>query len=223
MGAITWMWPGQSTAELGRLVIAGGKPHRWPIPGAHRCVVEAIDIDQDAGLAAALIVTLPFRGAATTYQETYELDASRGWIAAGGGSSSPANRALARTRPSASRSGPAVLISDGGSSGGRSHLERLRLREAGHGSEMPGAVNWVCSWVINLAVEVDHVLMSGRRVEVPRHGRCIVVWKSMALTPFTRPIRPRIATADHNGRILTELGPHDALDTLTRAFLDELT
>jgi hypothetical protein len=72
-GAITWMWPG----------------HRWPIPGAQRCIVEACDIDRDAGLAAVLITTLPFRGPATTQQETYEHDASRGWIAAGGGSSSP--------------------------------------------------------------------------------------------------------------------------------------
>jgi hypothetical protein len=223
MGAITWMWRGQNTEELGRLVIAGGKPHRWPTPGAHRCVVEAFDVDQDAGLAAVLITTLPFRGPATTHYETYELDASRGWIAAGGGSSSPADRALARTRPSVARSGPAVMISADSGSGGRSLLERLRLREAGHGSEMLGTVNWVCSCVINVAVEVDHLLMSGRRVEVPRHGRCIVVWKSPALTPFTRPVRPRIAAADDNGRILTELGPHDALDALTQAFLDELT
>ena len=142
---------------------------------------------------------------------------------AGGGSYRPAHRALARTRPSAARSGPAVLISDGGSSAGRSYLERLRLREAGHGSEMLGAVNWVCSWVIDVAVEVDHLLLSGRRVEVPRHGRCVVVWKSAALTPSTRPVRPRIAAADDNGRILTELGPHDVLDSFTQAFLDELT
>jgi hypothetical protein len=221
--AITWMWPGQSTAEIGRLVISGAKPHRWPIPGAHRCVVEAFDIDQDAGLAAAVIVTLPFRGAATIYQETYELDALRGWIAAGGGSSSPANRALARTRPSVARSGPAVLISDGGSSGGRSHLERLRLREAGRGQADLGTVSWVAASVVEVSVEVDHLLFSGRRIKVPDHGRCVVVWRNAALTPFTRPVRPRIAAADENGRILTELGPHDALDTFTQAFLDELT
>lgn len=222
MGAITWIWPGQSTAEVGRLVITGGRPHRWPIPGAQRCVVEAFDIDQDAGLAAAVVVTLPFRGEATVYQEAYEFDASRGWIAVGGGSSSPATRAVARTRPSVARSGPAVLISDGGSTGGRSYLERLRLSEAGLGSEVLGAVNWVCTWVINAAVEVDHVLFCGRRVEVPRHGRCVIVWRSAAVAPFTRPVRPRIAAADAHGRILTELGPHDALDTFTQAFLDEL-
>jgi hypothetical protein len=28
---------------------------------------------------------------------------------------------------------------------------------------------------------------------------------------------------DHSGRILTEFGPHDVLDTFTQAFLDELT
>lgn len=77
--------------------------------GARQCIVEAFDIDQDAGLAAALIMTLPIRGPATAHQETYEHDASRGWIPASGGSFSPANRALAGTRPSAARSGPAVL------------------------------------------------------------------------------------------------------------------
>lgn len=88
---------------------------------------------------------------------------------------------------------------------------------------MLGSVNWVCSCVINLAVEVDHLLVCGRRVEVPSHGRCVVVWRSPALTPFTLSVRPRIAAADDNGRILTELGPHDGLDSLTQAFLDELT
>jgi hypothetical protein len=217
------MWPGQSTAELGRLVIAGDRSHRWPIPGARRCVVEAVDIDPDAGLAAAVIVTLPFRGEAAIYQETYELDASRGWIAAGGGSSSPERRALARTRPSAARSGPAALISAGGESGGRSSLERLQLMAAGRGPVDPGTLSWVCASVVEVSVEVDHLLFSGRRIKVPDHGRCVVVWKNAARARFSRPTRPRIAAADHNGRILTELGPHDALDTFTQAFLDELT
>jgi hypothetical protein len=142
IGAIRWIWPGQSTSELGRLVIAGGKLHRWPIPGAHRCIVESVDIDRDAGLAAALVVTLPFRGVSTAYQEAYERDAVSGWIPMGGGSFSPAERALPRARPSAARSGPAVLISYGGGSGGRSYLERLRLMESGRGPEELRAVNW---------------------------------------------------------------------------------
>lgn len=214
-GAITWTWPGQSASELGRLVIAGGKPHRWPIPRAHRCVVEAFDIDRDAGIAAALIVTLPFRGAATAYQEAYEHDPARGWIPAGGASSSPADRALARTRPSAARSGPAVLIRDGGSSGGRSRLERLQIMEAGRGPEEMRTVDWINVSVIDVSVEVDRLLFSGRCIEVPDHGRCVVVWKSAAPTPTDQPARPRIAAVDHDGRILTELGPHDVLDTST--------
>ena len=223
MGSVTWMWPGQGTSELGRVVVAGGKPHRWPIPGAVRCVVEAFDIDQDAGLAAVLIVALPFRGAAEAYRELYEYGASHGWVAAGGGRTSPANRALARTRPSAARSGPAVLISEGGSSGSRSYLERLRRREAGRGPVDLGTVSWVASSAVEVSVEVDHLLFSGRRIEVPDHGRCVMVWKSPALTRSTRPVRPRIAAADRDGRILAELGPYDVLDSFSQAFLDELT
>lgn len=223
IGAIRWIWPGQSTSELGRLIIAGSEPHRWPIPGAHRCIVESVDIDRDAGLAAALVVTLPFRGAATAYQEAYEGDAVRGWIPMGGGSFSPAERALPRTRPSAARSGPAVLISYSGSSGGRSYLERLRLMEAGRRPEELRAVNWINVSVIDVSAEVDHLLVSGRRIEAPDHGRCVVVWKSAAPTPTNRPARPRITAVDHSGRILTELGPRDVLDTFTQAFLDELT
>jgi hypothetical protein len=222
-GAIAWMWPGQRIEELGRLIIAGRKPHRWPIPGAHRCVVEAFDIDRDAGLAAVVITTLPFRGPAATHQEVYEHDAEHGWVAAGGGSVSPADRARVSTRPSVARSGPAVLINAGSGSGGRSYLERLRLREAGHERVNPGTINWTCSCEINVAVEVDHILFAGRRIEVPAHGRCVAVWKSPALTPSTRPVRPHIAAADRNGRILTELGAYDALDTFTQAVLDELT
>jgi hypothetical protein len=222
-GAIMWMWPGQRAAELGRLVVAGGRPHRWPIPGAQRCVVEALDIDQDAGLAAALLVVLPFRGAATAHQEIYEHDASRGWISAGGGSHSPARRAVARTRSSAARSGPAVLISDGGISATRSYLERVRLTETGRGNEELGIASWTCASMVEVSAEVDHLLFSGRCIEVPDHGRCVVVWKSAAPTHTSRPVRPRIAAADHNGLVLTEIGSHDVLDTSTQALLDELT
>lgn len=222
-GAIRWRWPGQSTSELGRLIIAGGKLHRWPIPGAHRCIVESVDIDRDAGLAAALVVTLPFRGAATAYQEAYERDAVNGWIPMGGGSFCPAERALRRARPSAARSGPAVLISYSGSSGGRSYLERLRLVESGRGPADLRVVNWITVGVVDVSVEVDHLLVSGRRIEVPDHGRCVVVWKSAAPTPTNRSARPRIAAVDRSGRVLTELGPRDVLDTFTQAFLDELT
>ncbi|WP_051450130.1 hypothetical protein [Actinospica robiniae] len=220
--AITWMWPGQSTEDLGLLVITGGKLHRWPVPGAHRYVVEAFDVDEDAGVAVALIVTLPRRGAGTSRQETYEYEPSRGWIALGGGAFSPADRALARTRPSAARSGPAVMISTNGASSTRSYVERLRRSEAGRPLSL-GTVSWVSTGVIEVSVEVDHLLFSGRRISVPDHGRCVVTWKSPAPTTTTRPTLPRIAAADRDGRILTELGPDNTLDTFTQAFLDELT
>jgi hypothetical protein len=95
--------------------------------------------------------------------------------------------------------------------------------EAGRGSADLGTVSWVSVSAVDVSVEVDHLLFSGRRIRVPDHGRCVLVWKSAALTPATRPARPLIAAVDRNGRILTELGPYDALDTLTQAFLDELT
>ena len=216
------MWPGQSTSDLGLLIVSGRKPHRFPIPGAQRCVIEAFDIDRDAGLAAVLIVTLPSRGPATETQEMYEHDPSHGWLSSGGGGSSVAGRALARARPGVSRSGPAAVLSFNGSSGGRSYLERLRLKESGSRPEQMATVNWVNAGVVVASVEVDHLLVADRRIEVPDHGRCVIVWRSAAPMGFVRPPRPRLAAVDRNGRILTELGPHDVLDTFTRAFLDEL-
>ena len=221
-GATGWLWPGQSTSEVGLHVVTGGGPHRWPVPGAHRCVVEAVDIDRDAGLAAVLILTLPSRGAATVYQETYEHDAVRGWISAGGASASGGSWARTHARPSAARSGPSVVMSVGGSSGGQSYLDRMRLTEEGRGLEERATVNWVNATVIDVSVEVDHLLLAKRRIKAPPHGRCVVVWKSAAPTGVDRPLRPRLAAVDRNGRILTELGPHDILDTFTQAFLDEL-
>jgi hypothetical protein len=40
---------------------------------------------------------------------------------------------------------------------------------------MPGGISWVCTSVIDVAVEVDHILFRGRRIEVPDHGRCVLV------------------------------------------------
>lgn len=222
-GGTRWVWPGQSVTDLGRLVIDEGRAHRLPVPGAHRCVVEAFDVDRDAGLAAALILTLPFRGAGTAYLEGYEYDASHGWISAGDGRFGPADRALATARPSAARSGPSALIRVGGTSGGRSLLERLRLAEAGRDRAEMTTVHWVNVSVIDVSVEVDHLLFAERRIEVPAHGRCVIVWKSAAPTLTGRLDRPRIAAVDQRGRTLTELGPGDVIDTTTQALLDELT
>ena len=216
------MWPGRTAADLGRLVVAGGRPHRWPVPGARRCAVEAVDIDRDAGLGAVLIVTLPFRGPATAYEEVYEHDALHGWVSPGGASHSPADRALARARPSAARSGPAVMLSCHGGSAARSHLERLRLRESGGDAARVRFVAWINTCVIDTSVEVDHLLVAGRRVPASAHGRCVIVWKSAASDHPVTALRPPFAAVDRGGRVLTELGPCDALDTLTRAFLDEL-
>jgi hypothetical protein len=105
----------------------------------------------------------------------------------------------------------------------RSRLERLALTEAGEMPDKLGTVSWASVSVIDVSVEVDRLLVAGRRIQAPAHGRCVVVWKSASPAPTNRPTRPRLAAVDHSGKILTELGPHDLLDTLTRAFLDELT
>jgi hypothetical protein len=217
-----WIWPGQSVEDLGRLFVAKHRRHRWPIPGARRCVIEAYDIDEDAGLAAVLLLTVPFRGQARVQQLIYEHDAAHGWVVA---SQSLAKLVTKRTRPDASTSGPAAMLQLRGGSGGRSYLDRLNLREAD--TDRVRMVHARCSWissaVIDTSVEVDHLSFGGRRIPVPAHGRCVIVWRTAPSEYAVRRPRPRITAMDRNGRVLSELRPDDVLDTFTQAFLDELT
>lgn len=226
-GSVTrWIRPRQSIEDLGLRIVAGRRTHRWPIPGAHRCVVEACDIDRDAGLAAVLLVTLPFRGPATAHQQVYEHDAEHGWVGSGGGSYRPAERAGKRARRDAARSGPAAVLEFRGSSGGISYLGRLRRSEAGGADQARMlAVSWINSAVLDTSAEVDHLLVDGRRIPAPDHGRCVIVWRTAPAknAAGARRPRPHIAAVDRNGKVLSELGPDDVLDTFTQAFLDELT
>jgi hypothetical protein len=111
-----------------------------------------------------------------------------------------------------------------GSSGGVSYLERLRLSEAGGGGGQVRirSLSWINSAVLDTSAEVNHLLVAGRRIPAPDHGRCVIVWRTApSENPTARP-RPHITAVDRSGRVLSELGPHDVLDTFTRAFLDEL-
>ena len=66
---------------------------------------------------------------------------------------------------------------------------------------------------LRVAAEVSHLLIGERRVEVPAHGRVIVVWKS----PSTGGgcIRPLITAFGSDGSELSRIGPHDNVDSYT--------
>jgi hypothetical protein len=77
------------------------------------------------------------------------------------------------------------------------------------------AAPWVGANELYVAAEVDHLLLGERRIEVPRHGRLIVAWKSRStgnwgLQPVAR-----------DGSELSRIGPHDCMDSYTWAKLSD--
>lgn len=70
-----------------------------------------------------------------------------------------------------------------------------------------------------LAREVSYLDVGGRRVEIPRHGHAVAVWKvdwETTSAPFLpEQARPRIAACRGDGTVLSELGPGDYVDHAT--------
>jgi hypothetical protein len=89
----------------------------------------------------------------------------------------------------------------------RSLIDRERL--AG-GLGMAGA-GWVACAGFRLAAEVGAASGQGRPIPVPGHGYAIVAWRSPPALA-----RPPIVAVGKDGSQLSELGPHDFLDSLTR-------
>lgn len=144
-------------------------------------------------------------GSPESAQHTLEFERNNGWRFLGGGSSSAREISLDR-RPEAPASGPASMMRLVSSSASRSRIDRerpaggLRAAEAG----------WVACAGFRVAAEVAHLQAAGRSIPVPGHGYVIVAWRSPpALT------RPLIAAVSNNRSVLSELGPHDLLDSLS--------
>ena len=78
------------------------------------------------------------------------------------------------------------------------------------GLGMAGA-GWVACAGFRLAAEVGAASGQGRPIPVPGHGYAIVAWRSPPALA-----RPPIVAVGKDGSQLSELGPHDFLDSLTR-------
>lgn len=178
-------------------------PRRW-------LTLVSGDVDREAGVGAVWLVRRPGSAKAETHTALIERCDGK-WQCTGGGSRSDGD--LPAERPAAGRPGQVGMIEVGGGAGGLSHAYRLRHRHP----DRIGTAPWVGAGELRVAAEVDHLLLGDRRIEVPGHGRLIVVWKS----PSTGRggIRPLIVAVGRDGSELSRLGPHDSMDSYTWAEL----
>ena len=178
-------------------------------------VALASDIDEDTDVAAVWLVHHP--GSADSAQHTLDFErGTGGWRLLGGGGNSAEEFSLAG-RPLASVHGPTSMMRLVSSSASRSRTDREK-DATGLGV---AAAGWVACAGFRVAAEVGHLQASGRSIPVPRHGFVIVAWRSPPALA-----RPLIVAVGKDGSRLTELGPHDALDSLTwdsieRALLED--
>jgi hypothetical protein len=172
--------------------------------------VVASDIDAGAGVAAVWLVHRA--GGPDAVHEYCRFECIRGsWQYLGGGRGG--REFLPARRPSASRAGPAAMMTSLSGCAGRSRSDR----EAQGDQRDLGRVDWVACAMFRVAAEVAHLEVGARRIKIPRHGYIIVAWK--APPSSVSPSRPPIAAISGDGRRLTELGPDDHLDSLTWASL----
>jgi hypothetical protein len=184
---------------------------------AHRragFVVLASDLDEDSHVAAVWLVRRP--GSPDSAQHILQFERAQGWRYLGAGSSSAQELSLAG-RPSVSVNGPMSIVRSRGGCAARSRTDREKQAEA---LGIAGA-GWVSCEGFQLAVEVRHLQVGERLIPVPDHGYAVVAWRS----PPAKT-RPLIAAIGNDGSPLSELGPNDALDSLTwesvqGALLDE--
>lgn len=101
------------------------------------------------------------------------------------------------------------MIELGGGAGCLSYAYRRQLRHP----DFTGTGSWVGSNELQVAAEVDHLLVGDRRIEVPGYGRLIVVWKSTSTGHVG--IRPVIVAVGSDGSELSRIGPHDGMDSYT--------
>ena len=153
------------------LRVLAGRPLRW----RHRLagvVVVASDMDTDAGVAAVWLARRP--GSPDARDETclFERIENRWrYLGGGGGSGSELLRA---GRPSASRGGPASVITSMSGTASRSHADR----EAQGDQRDLSQVGWVACAMFRVAAEVEHLQAGARRIMVPEHGSVIIAWKA---------------------------------------------
>ena len=194
------------------LSVLSGRPLRWRHRLAGIAVV-ASDMDAAAGVAAVWLVRRA--GWPGAVEETCLFQCvGDSWRYLGGGSGGAGMKLLLAGRPSASRAGPASMMT---SLGGSSVRSRADWEAQGPQRDLAD-VGWVACATFRVATEVAHLQVGARRIKVPRHGYVIVAWK--APPSSLPPLRPPIVAVGEDGSRLTELGPNDHLDRLSWAFLE---
>jgi hypothetical protein len=205
-------WTGLLSRRLIRRLLAGGRgdalqpawlPRRW-------VTVVYGDIDHDAGVGVLWLVSRPGRERGAEYTMLFERCGEE-WRYTGGGSSSGgrAEENPPRSRPAAGRPGQPGMIELGGGAGGVGHAHRVLSPE--DWSSIP----WVGSSHLRVAAEVDHLVVGGRRVEVPEDGRLAVAWRSPR--GMFGGVRPIVTAIGRDGTELSVVGPRDQMDSYTWA------
>jgi hypothetical protein len=200
-------WMGVVVPRVVRRVVTGKAPQPGWLPRRWLTVVSG-DVDLDGGICAVWLVWRP--GSAKAETRTALIERCGGqWQYTGSGSSSGGYAATERL--AAGQPGQIGMIECGGSTGGLSYAYRL---------EYPNSITaatWVGASELHVAAEVDHLLLGGRRIEVPRHGRLIAAWKSRSTG--NGGLRPLIVAVARDGSELSRIGPHDSMDSYTWAKL----
>ncbi|MFE2568519.1 hypothetical protein [Streptomyces mirabilis] len=194
-----------------RRIINGRAPQPGWLPRRQLTVVSG-DVDLDADIGAVWLVWRPRAAKAETHTAFMELCGEK-WQYTGGGSSSHGD--LPAGRLVAAQPGQVGMIELGGGAGVLSRAYRLRHPHP----HSIGTVPWIGCNELQVAAEVDHLLLGERRIEVPGNSSLIVVWKS----PSTGRggIRPLIVAVGRDGSELSRIGPHDSMDSYTWARLSD--
>jgi hypothetical protein len=161
-------WMGIIVSRVARRVVNGKAPQPGWLPRRWLTVVSG-DVDPGGGIGAVWLVWRPGSAKAETHTALMERCGGR-WQYTGGGSASGGD--VAAGRSAAGEPGQVGMIECGGGAGALGCAWRL---------QHPGSITaapWVGSSELRVAAEVGHLLVGGRRIEVPGHGRLIVAWKS---------------------------------------------
>lgn len=191
----------------GKVSQPGWLPRRW-------LALVSGDVDPSAGVGAFWLVWRPGSAKAQTHTALVERCGDK-WRHIGGGSASDGD--LPGERLAAGRPGQVGMIELGGGARVLSYAYRRHHRHPDSAGTV-GTAPWVGSNELQVATEVDHLLLGDRRIAVPRHGRLIVVWKSPSKGSVGT--RPLIVAVGRDGSELCSIGPTDSMDSYTWAKLN---
>ena len=200
-------WMGIIVPGVARRVVNGEAPQPGWLPRRWLTVVSG-DVDLDGSIGAVWLVWRPGSAKAETHTALVERCGGQ-WRYTGGGSASGGD--VATERRAAGQPGQIGMIECGGGAGGLGCAWRLQ-----HPHSITAAP-WVGSSELRVAAEVGHLIVGGRRIEVPGHGRLIVAWKSRSTG--SGGLRPLLVAMGRDGSELSRIGPHDGMDRYTWAKL----